>query len=73
MVGLRVAILAACLLPVFACILSYLCIPVALHYRDAFLWRGVFDFFQLIIDVFNVSLILFSCWDISLDDSDVKR
>ena len=31
-VGLRVAILAACSLPVQTCMLSYLCIPVTLHY-----------------------------------------
>ena len=37
LVGLRVAILAACPLPVLAYILSYLCIPVTLHYKDVFL------------------------------------
>ena len=42
--GLRVPILAACALPVRACILSNLCIPVTLHYKDVFLWRLVYDF-----------------------------
>ena len=54
-------------LPVLACILSYLCIPVTLHYKDVFLWRLVYDFLQLIIEVFNVIIIAISCWGISLD------
>ena len=72
-VGLRVAILATCPLSVLACILSYLCFPVALHYNDVFLWRLVYDFLHLIIEVFNVINIVVSCWVTSLDDGDVKR
>ena len=71
LVGLRVAILAACPLPVLACILSYLCIPVTLHYKDVFLWCLVLDFLQLIIEVFNVIIIVVSCRGISFGD--VKR
>ena len=72
-VGPRFAILAACPLLVLAYILSYLHIPVALHYKDVFLRRLVYDFLQLIIEVFNVIIIVVSCWGINLDDGDVKR
>ena len=40
---------------------------------DVFLWRLVYDSLQLIIEVFNVIIIVVSCWSISLDDGDVKR
>ena len=50
-VGLGVAILAVCPLSVLACILSYLCIPVTLHYMDIFLWRLVIEVIVIIIIV----------------------
>ena len=71
-VGLRVAILVTCPLPVLACVISYLCIPVALHYKNVFLWRLVYDFLQLIMGVFKVIVVIVSS-GISLDDGDVKR
>ena len=64
--------MATCPLSVLACILSYLCIPVTLHYKDVFLWRLVYDFLLMIIEVFNV-IIIVSYWGIILDDGDVKR
>ena len=71
-VVLRVAILVACPLPVLACILSYLCILVTLHYKDVFRWRLVYDFLQLIIEVFNVIIVVVSCWGTSLYYGDVE-
>ena len=67
------AILAECPLPHLAFILSYLCIPVTLHCKEVIRWHLVYDFLQLIIEVFNVIIIVVSCWGISLDDGDVKR
>ena len=41
-VGLGVAVLVTYPLLILACILSYLCVPVALYRNDVFLWRLVY-------------------------------
>ena len=51
-VGLRVAVLVTYPLPVLACILSSLCIPVTPNYNNVFFWGGrlVCEFLRLIIE-----------------------
>ena len=61
--------LAAYPFAVLACILSYLCILVTLHNKDVFPWRLVYDFLQLITEVFNVIIIIVSCLGISMDNN----
>ena len=64
--------MSACPPPILACILSYLCIPVTLHYKDVFLWHLVYGFLQLIIEVLNVNIRVVSCWGIRLSQAKTK-